>query len=135
MPNPAEADWADAIVDRFTERAEAVKQSAMPPLEGAARLLWRQQRQLDYQDFAMMSDAAATLNDGVLTLTVDLRPQTPVTLPTDGNKITPKMLDSKADLQALVKDSKRFLTVVETIEPIVRPPQRRGIRLAHGYLV
>lgn len=135
MPNPAEADWADAIVARFTERAEAVKQSSIPPLEGAARLLWRQQRQLDYQDFAMMSDAAVTLNDGVLTLTVDLRPQTPVTLPADGNKITPKMLDSKADLQALVKDSKRFLTVVETIEPIIRPPQRRGIRLAHGYLV
>jgi len=29
-------------------------------------------------------------------------------LPTDGNKITPSMLDSKADLDALIVDSKRW---------------------------
>ena len=30
--------------------------------------------QLDYQDFAMLGDATATLEDGVLVLRVDLRP-------------------------------------------------------------
>jgi|TARA_R110000824_G_scaffold70586_2_gene180986 hypothetical protein len=30
------------------------------------------------------------------------------TLPTDGAKITPSMLDSKADLKALIDDSKRW---------------------------
>ena len=33
---------------------------------------------------------------------------TPDGLPTDGNKITPSMLDSKADLKALIDDSKRW---------------------------
>ena len=32
------------------------------------------------------------------------------TLPTDGAKITPSMLDSKADLKALIDDSKRWTT-------------------------
>ena len=32
----------------------------------------------------------------------------PDELPTDGAKITPKMLDSKADLKALIDDSKRW---------------------------
>ena len=31
-------------------------------------------------------------------------------LPTDGAKITPSMLDSKADLKALIDDSKRWPT-------------------------
>ena len=33
---------------------------------------------------------------------------TPDGLPTDGARITPSMLDSKADLKALVDDSKRW---------------------------
>ena len=32
------------------------------------------------------------------------------TLPTDGAKITPSMLDSKADLKALIDDSKRWMS-------------------------
>ena len=34
----------------------------------------------------------------------------PDVLPTDGAKITPSMLDSKADLKALIDDSKRWPT-------------------------
>jgi hypothetical protein len=30
---------------------------------------------MDFQDYAMIGDAVARLEDGVLTLTVDLRPQ------------------------------------------------------------
>ena len=41
----------------------------------------------------------------------------PSMLPTDGNKITPQMLDSKADLQALIDSSKMF-EVVKTVEAI-----------------
>ena len=33
------------------------------------------QMQLDFQDFAMLADAVASLEDGVLTLTIDLRPR------------------------------------------------------------
>jgi hypothetical protein len=32
------------------------------------------QAQLDFQDFAMVGDAEASLDDGVLTLRIDLRP-------------------------------------------------------------
>ena len=39
------------------------------------------------------------------------------TLPTDGNKITPGMLDSKADLQALLDGAEMFRTV-STVNPI-----------------
>jgi hypothetical protein len=38
-------------------------------------------------------------------------------LPTDGDKITPRMLDSKADLQALINGAEMF-KVIKTIEPI-----------------
>jgi hypothetical protein len=82
-------------------------------------------------------------------------------LPTNGDKITPKMLDSKADLQALIDGAEMF-RVVETIEPIdvnacpgldlanyddqierIVPTQRVsteritpvGFSLTHGYLV
>ena len=62
------------MIERFRFRAQAVKERTMPPVEGAERQLIRKQMQLDYQDFAMLSDAAWNLEDGVLTLTVDLRP-------------------------------------------------------------
>ena len=80
----------------------------MPPLEGAMRVEWIKQRNLDYQDFSMVGDCKVVLSEGVLTLTVDLRPQTSVSLPTDGNKITPRMLDSGSDLKALIDSSKMF---------------------------
>ena len=34
-----------------------------------------QQAQVDYQDYAIVGDATGTLEDGVLTLVVDLRPK------------------------------------------------------------
>jgi hypothetical protein len=33
-----------------------------------------EQAQTDFQDFAIIGDATGTLDDGVLTLTIDLRP-------------------------------------------------------------
>ena len=65
----------DAMVARFRERAQAVKDRGLPPVEGTERQRFREQAQLDYMDFAMIGDAEATLEDGVLTLRVDLRPR------------------------------------------------------------
>ncbi len=62
-----------AMLDRFRERAKAVRSRGVPPLEGEDRKRYIEQAQLDYQDFAMLADAASTLDDGVLTLRVDLR--------------------------------------------------------------
>lgn len=64
----------DAMVARFRERAEAVKKRNLPPVAGPERTRLVQQAQADYQDFAMIGDAEASLDDGVLTLRIDLRP-------------------------------------------------------------
>jgi hypothetical protein len=65
----------EAMVSRFRERARAVKDRGLPPIEGPERQRFREQAQLDYMDFAMIGDADATLEDGILTLRVDLRPR------------------------------------------------------------
>jgi hypothetical protein len=64
----------DAMLERFRSRAKAVKNRPLPPVEGAARKDFIEQAQLDFQDFAMIGDAAASLEDGILTLRIDLRP-------------------------------------------------------------
>ena len=64
----------DAMVARFRERAQAVKQRNLPPVAGPERTRLVQQAQTDFQDFAIIGDAEATLEDGILTLRVDLRP-------------------------------------------------------------
>jgi hypothetical protein len=65
----------DAMIQRFRERAKAVRNRPLPPVEGADRKLFMQQAQTDFMDYAMIGDATATLEGGILTLTVDLRPQ------------------------------------------------------------
>ena len=62
------------MVKRFAERAAAVKERGMPPVEGPERAAWIARTKLDYMDYAMLADAEATLDDGILTLRVDLRP-------------------------------------------------------------
>jgi len=64
-----------AMVERFRERARAVKNRGIPPLEGVERRRFMERMQIDFQDFAMIGDADATLEDGILTLRVDLRPR------------------------------------------------------------
>ncbi len=63
------------MIQRFKDRAAAVRERGLPPLEGEARKRYMEQAQLDFQDFAMLADADATLDDGVLVLRVDLRPK------------------------------------------------------------
>lgn len=70
----AEGFDVDAMIARFQERAKAVKDRPLPPLEGTARREYMQRAQIDYQDFAMLGDAEGALEDGILHLRVDLRP-------------------------------------------------------------
>lgn len=65
----------EAMVARFRDRAKAVRERGLPPVEGPERQRFREQAQLDYMDFAMVGDAEVTLEDGVLVLKVDLRPR------------------------------------------------------------
>jgi hypothetical protein len=64
----------DAMIARFRERALAVKRRPLPPVAGAERQLFIEQAQTDFQDFAMLGDAVAAIEDGFLVLRVDLRP-------------------------------------------------------------
>jgi hypothetical protein len=64
----------DAMIQRFRERAHAVRNRPLPPIAGEERAQFVRQAQLDYQDFAIIGDAQASIEDGVLVLRVDLRP-------------------------------------------------------------
>ena len=63
-----------AMVERFRARADAVRSRGLPPVEGPDRERFKQQARVDFMDFAMLGDATAELEDGVLTLRIDLRP-------------------------------------------------------------
>lgn len=64
----------DAMLQRFRDRSVAVKRRNLPPVAGPERTRLVEQAQLDFQDFAIIGDAEATLDDGILTLRIDLRP-------------------------------------------------------------
>jgi hypothetical protein len=64
-----------AMVARFRERAAAVRDRGLPPVEGPERRRFMEQAQIDFMDFAMLGDAEAALEDGILTLRIDLRPR------------------------------------------------------------
>jgi len=67
----------DAMIERFKERAAAVKQRPLPPVAGEERQRFIEQANVDFQDYALLAGSTATLVDGILTFTVDLRPAPP----------------------------------------------------------
>lgn len=66
----------DAMIDRFRQRADAVKKRPLPPVAGEERQKFIEQANIDYRDFAIIGGSTATLEDGILTFRVDLRPST-----------------------------------------------------------
>lgn len=69
----------DAMIQRFRDRAQAVRNRTLPPVAGEERLQFIRQAEVDFQDFAIIGDAEATIDDGVLVLRVDLRPASEAT--------------------------------------------------------
>ena len=67
----------EGMIQRFRDRAKAVKNRNLPPVAGPERQQFITQAQNDFQDYAMISDAVASLEDGFLVLRIDLRPQEP----------------------------------------------------------
>lgn len=65
----------DAMLKRFQDRAHAVRSRPLPPVAGEERTRFIEQAQIDFQDFAIIGDAEGSIDDGVLTLRVDLRPK------------------------------------------------------------
>jgi len=70
---PDELD-VDAMLERFRDRAKAVRERPVPPVAGSERQRFVEQAQLDHQDFAIVGDATWEFTDGVLTLRIDLTP-------------------------------------------------------------
>jgi hypothetical protein len=64
----------DAMLQRFRDRAQAVKNRPLPPVGGDERQRFIEQAQLDFQDFAIVGDAEGAIEGGFLVLRVDLRP-------------------------------------------------------------
>jgi len=64
----------ESMLERFRERAAAVKRRDLPPIGGEERQRFIAQAKSDFQDYAIIGDAEGTLEDGVLTLTINLRP-------------------------------------------------------------
>ena len=65
----------EEMIMRFRERAAAVRRRGLPPVEGPDRQRFLQAATVDFQDFAMLGDASATLEGGNLRLEIDLRPR------------------------------------------------------------
>ena len=62
----------DQMIVRFRERAAAVRKRPLPPVAGEERQHFIAQAEQVFMDFAIIGDAVATLEDGVLTLRIDL---------------------------------------------------------------
>ena len=62
------------MIARFKERAVGVRKRPLPPIAGEERQLFIQNAETDFRDFAIIGDATATFEDGILTLRVDLNP-------------------------------------------------------------
>ena len=62
----------DAMLQRFRERAAAVRDRPLPPVAGPDRQRFLDQAQTDFQDFSIVGDASWEYDDGVLTLRVEL---------------------------------------------------------------
>lgn len=66
----------DAMIQRFAERAQAVKDRPLPPVAGSERQLFIRQAQTDYTDFALVANASWSVEDGHLVLRIPLSPNT-----------------------------------------------------------
>lgn len=65
------------MIARFAERAAAVRKRNLPAVGGEERRLFIEQAETDYMDYAMIAAAQATLDGGILTMRIDLRPDGP----------------------------------------------------------
>jgi len=64
----------DEMIARYRDRAAAVRKRPLPPVAGEERQHFIAQAEADFQDFAIIGDSVATIEDGVLVLRVDMRP-------------------------------------------------------------
>lgn len=61
------------MIARYKDRAAAVRKRPLPPVAGEERQLFIAQAETDFMDFAIIGDAEVSLDDGILTLRIDLK--------------------------------------------------------------
>lgn len=62
----------DEFLHRFRDRADAVKERGVPPLEGEARHTFIESMELDYLDYSLVGSASWSVEDGHLVLRIPL---------------------------------------------------------------
>ncbi|MGH8927534.1 MAG: hypothetical protein ACRDWH_04245 [Acidimicrobiia bacterium] len=67
----AELD-VDALINRFRERAAAVKERGLPPVAGEERRLFIEAAETDYMDFSLIGASSWSVEDGDLVLRIPL---------------------------------------------------------------
>ena len=108
-----------AMVQRFYERAKAVRKRNMPPIAGAERKAYIRQAELDYQDYALISDSEISLDGGILT--IDLRPA-----------ICDAAIRGEGHLEQETQSAMKNIANARPLDYLKALP---GFSLAHGYLV
>ena len=63
----------DAMLRRYSERAEAVRDRPLPPVAGEERKKFIDQAETDYTDFALVARASWEIDDAHLVLRIPLR--------------------------------------------------------------
>jgi hypothetical protein len=56
----------DEFINRYKERAEAVKKRSIPPVGGDDRMAFINQAESDYQDFMIVADSDFTVEEEYL---------------------------------------------------------------------
>ncbi len=62
----------EEMLARFRERADAVKDRGIPPLEGEARRAFIAQAEFDFMDYSLLGAASWAVEDGNLVLRIPL---------------------------------------------------------------
>jgi hypothetical protein len=62
----------DAMISRFSERAQAVKERPLPPVAGPERQKFITQAQTDYTDFSLVANAEWSVDESHLVLRIPL---------------------------------------------------------------
>lgn len=63
----------DAMIARFGQRAQAVRDRPLPPVAGEERKKFIDQAQSDYTDFALVASASWEIDDTHLVLRIPLQ--------------------------------------------------------------
>ena len=58
----------EEFLDRYKERAEAVKNRSIPPVGGDDRMAFVKQAEIDYQDFMIIADSEVEITEEYLIL-------------------------------------------------------------------